>query len=202
VRGFVLLFLCATASAQKPEAPAQPAQPELNFDLFDEKKPAPPSPEELLKKEHLEKTVKLRRALLTSHQALGFATLGVMAVTLIIGQLDYQDKFARDGTYTQKYENAHLGLAVATTGLFAATGVTALVAPNPYPKPIKFDAAFVHKGLGILATAGMVAQLILGPVAKLRAGQLDERDIVTAHLAIGYVTWAALFGQMLTFMVK
>jgi len=141
----------------------------------------------------LESKVRLRRSVLVWHQALGFVTLAGLAAACVIGQLNYDDKYL-SGTDNGRFYNAHLGLGVGTGALFAVTGILALAAPNPYPKPIKFDTALLHKLAMALATAGMVAQMVLGPITAAREGKLDQRQWATAHLVTGYAT----FGFMAT----
>jgi hypothetical protein len=173
----------------------------FDFDLEGEKKK---SPEDEAKEQKrlakLEKDVSVRRKLLISHQALGFATLAVFAAQLVIGQLHYQDKYSRDGTLTNVYESPHLALGVTTATLFASTGIVALAAPNPYPKPIKFDAALVHKLSMAVAAAGMVAQIIMGPISAHRDGNLDQRDFAPAHLITGYTTFAFMSAGVLSYV--
>jgi hypothetical protein len=197
----------AAATPENKPAPAAsskesgaPSGGELNFDLFNEPKQSPVEKareQERLAK--LERAAKMRRTLLQAHQAIGFITLGALAATLVIGQLNYQDKYG-GGDDRGTYYNAHLGLAIATSATFATTGILALAAPNPYPKPIKFDAALVHKASMAAATAGMVAQLILGPITMYHEGRLDQRDLALAHLVTGYATFGFMTAGVLAYV--
>ena len=182
-RLLALSLVISLAHAQPSPSPAP-----LDFDLFGEKAQA-----DAARLAALDKKVKLRRSMLKWHQGLGFATLGLLALTLVIGQLDYQDKYAL-GDDTGQFHDAHLGLGIGSTLVFAATGALAIFAPNPYPKPVRADRAMLHKVMMGLATAGMVAQLILGPITGMREGHLDQRDLALSHLVIGYTT----FGFMAT----
>jgi hypothetical protein len=166
----------------------------LNFDLFGEQKPPPP-----INLAAIDRRVHTRRAMLKAHQALGFITLGLLAASLVIGQLEYADKYGGGGD-TGRYTLAHAGLSGTTTVVFAATGIVALAAPNPYPKPIKLDAALVHKVSMALATAGMLAQIILGPVTASREGKLDQRDYAAAHLGIGWATFGFMTSGVLAYV--
>jgi len=121
------------------------------------------------------------------HQGFGIAMVIAMAATMIVGQLAYQDKYG-GGDDSGSYNSAHLGLGVGTTALFATTGLLALLAPNPYKKPIKADTALIHKVAFAIATVGMVAQIVLGPVTAAREGKLDQRDLALAHLITGWTT--------------
>ena len=195
--------LADQAPAAPPEAspppataapPAKAAEDDFNFDL------TPPTPTGAATSQvpklalapdpaAIERSVKLRRRMLTVHQGVGFATLGVMAATLVLGQLYWNDKYG-GGDYTGDFNAPHLALSIGTTALYATTGLLALFAPNPYPKPVRFDTALVHKLSMILATVGMVAQVVLGPVAYYREGKLDQKPIALAHTITGYATFA------------
>jgi hypothetical protein len=174
-------LMCGQAGAQKSD-----------FDFnFGEKKVDPGTQAEDARKAALiDRQVRTRRRVLQVHQAFGFITLGALAATLVIGQLNYQDRYAAGGTDDRRYYDAHLGLALGTTATFSITGILALAAPNPYKKPIKADTALLHKIAMGLATAGFVAQIILGPITASREGKLDQRDYAIAHLVTGYATFA------------
>lgn len=179
-----------SSAAAAPQATQAPAKSDLDFDLMaDSPKSAGPTPEELRRSLELDGKVRLRRQMLTAHQVFGFVSLAALAATLVVGQLNWLDKY-HSGDFTGRYEDAHLGLGIATTGVFSVTGALALFAPNPYPKAIRFDTALVHKVSMILATAGMVAQIVLGPVITARVGKLDQPNIALGHLVTGYATFA------------
>jgi hypothetical protein len=191
VLGALLCLAGSSAGAAEPQAPppreGPPAQTDpFAFDLLAE----PPKPGPAGRPPaQLEREVRRRRALLRAHQAFGFVTLGLLTATVVLGQLNYVDQYV-SGDFTLRYHGPHLGLAVASAASFATGGVLALAAPNPYPKPIRFDPALLHKLMMGLATAGMVTQLILGPVtARARVGRLDQPDHALSHLVTGYATW-------------
>lgn len=193
----------STPAPSGPVAPrALPAKPpsttsptpsgaDMSFDLFGEKTKT--GPEEQAEKERiakLERKVHLRRALLKWHQALGFATLAALAVTDIIGTLNYYDKYDANGIDTGKFSTWHEGLGIGTTGLFGITGILALAAPNPYPKPIKLDAALLHKMSMLMAAICFTAQIVMGPIMAVSDGKLFQKDMAVAHLAIGWGAFA------------
>jgi hypothetical protein len=190
-----------TAAAPVVSAPAhstaaapliRPASaPELDFDLLDtgHASTPPPSPAEARRQQHIERLVRLRRPMLLAHQALGFTTLAALTATVVVGQLNYYDKYM-SGDYSGRYEAAHLGLGISTAILFGATGLLAVSAPNPYPKPVRLDTALVHKVSMALATASMLTQVVLGPLTASRVGRLDQADLAAAHLVAGYAAWA------------
>jgi len=196
----MMCFLSATVRA---EDPPPPKAPDLNFNLFEEKPKLTPA-EEAAKARHeadIARKVALRRKLLVTHQALGFATLGLLAITLVLGTLNYVDKYG-GGNDTGDYYTAHTVFAGMATTTFALTGILALVAPNPYPKPRRFDTAMLHKILMGLACAGFVAESILGPITASREGKLDQRAWALSHLVIGYGTFGFMGAGTLAFVFK
>ena len=121
----VFLVLAISAHAQEaspdggaptdggaPPAAAQKPGDEFNFEL----QPAPVKPNLLddAAQRKLESRVKLRRKLLTAHQVLGFITLGLLAVTNIIGTLVYVDKYG-GGTDTGTLYPYHEWFSIGTT---------------------------------------------------------------------------------------
>ena len=188
---------------------AVPAAGGLDFDLFgDTPKKAmsatPATPGVDLKAtapdlEKLERKVRLRRSMLQLHQGFGFATLGLLAVTLVIGQLNYIDKYG-GGDFTGRYQYPHLGLALASSASFATGGLLGVLSPTPYPKPIRADAALLHKVMMSIATAGMAAQLALGVVTAAKGGELIQRDLALTHMVIGYGTFASMLTGYLAFV--
>ncbi|HWE29109.1 MAG TPA: hypothetical protein VHB97_13970 [Polyangia bacterium] len=183
----------APAATDGTAAPAAPAtKSDLDFNLFgDEKKKSPlDEAREADRIARLERSVRLRRKLLVAHQILGFATLAAVAATDVIGQLNYDDKYTKSGSDTGKFYNTHEDLGIITTALFATTGVLALAAPNPYPKPIKLDAALLHKASMAAAAACLLLQIVLGPITATRDGKADQRDLVITHLVSGYGMFA------------
>ena len=206
----------AQESAAPPSTPAPAAAPsdgstaaapaakgsDLDFNLFgDEKKKSPlDEAREADRLARLERAVRLRRKLLIAHQILGFATLAAVAATDVIGQLNYDDKYTKSGSDTGKFYNTHEDLGIITTALFATTGVLALVAPNPYPKPIKFDAALVHKASMAAAAACLLLQIVLGPITASRDGKADQRDLVVTHLVSGYAMFAFMSAGTLAYV--
>lgn len=202
-----------TSGQVKPEAPAQDAKPaapkgdSLDFDLFgDQPKPAQPGTAPGLnlaaptvEAQKIERSVHTRRRMLQLHQGFGFATLGLLAVTLVIGQLNYVDKYG-GGDYTEKYQVPHLALALGTAAFFATDGILAVAAPTPYKKTIRADAALLHKVMMSIATAGMVTQLALGFVTAAKGGDLIQRDLALGHMVVGYATFASMLTGYLSYV--
>lgn len=199
----------AVPSTPAPSAPTSPralptkppSQGDFGFDFGDETQKS--GPEEAKEKERiakLERKVRLRRSILQWHQALGFVTLAALAVTDVIGTLSYYDKYTANGSDTGRFSTWHEGLGIGTTGLFGITGILALSAPNPYPKPLKLDAALLHKLSMLMAAACFTAQIVMGPIMAVSDGKLYQRDMALAHLVIGYGAFAFMGVGTLAFV--
>ncbi len=176
----------------------------MDFDLFSDQPKITPAAAaaDQAKADRLAEQVKIRRRVLVSHQVIGFVTLAAMAATVVLGQVNYVARYGsfNNGMDYDRYNNAHLGLSIATSGLFTTLGVLGLAAPNPYPKPIKLDAALVHKVTMALATAGMVTQLILGPLTTYYSGQLEQRNMALGHVITGYATFGFMTAGVLAYV--
>ena len=74
---------------------------------------------------------------------------------------------------------------------------TAVLAPNPFEKPLRLDTATVHKASMIVATAGMATQIVLGIVTASREGRVSQRDdVLTIQVELVEVeTGARLWGE-------
>jgi hypothetical protein len=171
------LLIASTALAQK--------KPD-DFELL----PEAAKPVDREKAEKLQQELETRRTLLQLHQGTGLVLLGGMAATCVFGQLEYSDKYGGGGD-TGKWHAAHQISAYGTAGLFATAGLLAVFAPSPLPRRPGIDTATLHKTFMAIATAGMVAQVVLGIVTAKSEGNIDQRDFALAHLFVGYATAAA-----------
>jgi hypothetical protein len=114
-----------------------------------------------------------------------------MAASCIIGQLNYNDLYG-GGSGRGSYMLPHQLLVYSTTGLFTATGIYALLAPQPYNKPLKFDTGLVHRIAAIGATAGMVAQVVLGFITARTADAGNPsglHEMAKIHDVVGWTTF-------------
>jgi hypothetical protein len=172
------------SDAKKAAAKTKAAEPPgMDFDLLGAPKPPPPSADA--------GALRLRRTMLTAHQGIGFGLIGLELATTIVGQLNYSDRF-HGGPSTARYQLSHAALAYTTLGVFAVNGVIALLAPSPIKKPMQMDRVMVHRIGLFTAAAGMAAQGVLGVYTRQREGYLNQERLATTHLAIGYVTLAAM----------
>ena len=182
--GFLLAIALAGAPIQLALAQQEPQQQD-DFDLLPKAKGPDPAAQKAL-----ERKLSLRRDMLQLHQLGGFLTAASMGLTVAVGQANYADKYGGGGD-TGRFRTLHLALGFTTAGLFALTGSLALFAPSPLEKPLRLDTATIHKISMAVATAGMLAQIILGPITASKDGQLSQRDFALAHQIIGYTTFVA-----------
>jgi hypothetical protein len=173
------------APAQPAPSPAPAPAPADDFDLLPKEK----VPDAAVQQELIHK-LELRRKMLQLHQLGGFVTLGLMGTTVVLGQLNYSDKYGGGGD-TERFMVWHRWLGISTAVVFAAAGALAVFAPSPLEKPVRLDTATVHKIALAIASAGIVAQIILGPVIASKQGQLSQRDFALAHQIVGYTTLVA-----------
>jgi hypothetical protein len=161
----------------------------MDFDLLE---PAPTAAEApRLMDPKLEKAIAFRRTMLTVHQGLGIATAVTLATTVVVGQLNFNDRYRGFGD-TGRYRRWHKGLVIGSSSLFAGTGLLGLLAPTPFKKEFRWDTITFHKIFMAVATAGMLAQWALGLSTRNQEGQLSQVDLARAHQAVGYVTMGAL----------
>ena len=180
------------AQARSPQQPeGRPSQsPEQDFDLLAPQK----APDEATKQRDLElmQDLRRRRTMLQLHQIGGYATLATVTAAVVLGQINYLDKYAGGGD-TGKWMTPHAIAAFTAAGVFTATGLLAVLAPSPLEKPARVDTATLHKIAMAVATAGFIAQVVLGPITASKEGQLSQRDFALAHQIIGYTTLAATY---------
>jgi len=128
VASAALCLLSVSRAAAQQTAPSRPAD---DFELLPPEKP--PDLAERLRQHRIEEGIARRRALLTVHQAVGLGMLAGLATTVVLGQLNYQDKYGGGGD-TGRWYNAHRDAALITSAFFATAGTLALLAPNPSRK--------------------------------------------------------------------
>lgn len=130
-----------------------------------------------------------RRWMLRTHQILGITTWVLMAGTVVVGQLNYNQLYGSGGN--RKWQTPHRVLVLSTSVAFGGTAAFAIFAPNPYEKPLRFDTGLVHRIAVIGATLGMLSEAVLGWTATHQAdagNQNNLRTMARAHQIIGYTT--------------
>jgi hypothetical protein len=158
------------------------------------------APSDAAQLSRLQAKVKLARRLMPWHRALGLMTLAMLAVSNILGSLDYYDKYDARGTDTGQFAGWHEGVSIGATATFAATGALALIAPNPYRQPLALDRTLVHKLAMALAAVGFVAQIVIGPITSASDGKLYQRDLAVTHLVVGWATLGFMSAGVLSYV--
>ncbi len=128
----------------------------------------------------LRQVVQVRRRMLSLHQVLGLATVGVMGATVVAGQIAYNGNGS----------GLHKALIPITTGMYGATAALALLSP---PKLLSrgggWDTVKVHRWLAVLHVAGMILTPMLAPD--------DGEGNRSLHRTLGYATFATFSTAML-----
>jgi hypothetical protein len=171
-------------SASKPTG----KPPRDDFDLLPKEPPL--SAAALARQRELERQLAKRRTMLQYHQIGGFLTVGSLAATVVLGQLNYLDKYGGGGD-VGTYRAWHRWVAATATAIFAGTAALAVFAPVPIEKQARLDTAMVHKIAMTVAAAGMATQIVLGIVTASKEGQYAQRNFALAHQIVGYTTLAA-----------
>jgi hypothetical protein len=171
------------AQPQQP-APTQPGDIEL---LPPEQKPDAAA---LAHQAQIERSISRRRTMLQIHQVAGFATLASLTAAVALGQANYLDKYGGGGD-TGRFQTPHAIAAYSAAAIFASTGLLAILAPDPLPKPGRWDTARLHEIAMAVATAGYATQIVLGILTGSKEGSVSQRDFALAHQIIGYTTLAA-----------
>jgi hypothetical protein len=161
---------------------AQPEGPSLDFELLGEAPKAAAVAED--------PALRTRRKMLNLHQGLGLGLLGLQLASTVTGQLNYNDKFGVSNT--GRYQATHQFLTYTNLATFAVVGGIALFAPRDKAAKGGYGRTTIHKVGMAVATAGMIGQGVLGIQTARREGYLDKQDYGRSHLALGYLTLAAM----------
>jgi len=180
-----------TAEKAAGDKPADGKQP-LDFDFFGDKPAGGEKADaDAIDREQQSQT---RRWMLKTHQTLGITTWALMAATVTVGQLNYNQLY-RGGGGSTKWQGPHQILVLSTSLAFAATAAFAIFAPTPYKKPLHFDTGLIHRIAVIGASLGMVAEGLLGwwSTHQGNAGNPNRlSSMVLTHQIIGYTTFGFL----------
>lgn len=187
----------ASTEQQGEEKPSTDKE-SLDFNFFPDKAAAaagangqqPPNPGTDLSPADAEAKSHTRRWMLKTHQTLGITTWALMAATVVVGQLNYNQLYGGGGGGTQ-WQTPHRWLVLSTSTLFATTAAFSIFAPNPYPKPLRLDTGLIHRIAVIGATLGMVSEIALGWMSSHQASAGNPNNLRTmarAHQIVGYTT--------------
>jgi len=130
-----------------------------------------------LNAEQRKKELAIRRVMLTSHQVLGFITLGGMVAQGIVGGQLYNGKF--------NLRTTHEMLGRGVTLSYGLTAAASRFAPPPLiNRDKKITSIRLHKWLSIVHMSGMIATNILGNSIK------NNPELKPVHRAVAYTTFA------------
>ncbi|MBN9681552.1 MULTISPECIES: hypothetical protein [unclassified Corallococcus] len=169
------------------------SEPSLDFDLLT---PEAEASKGLLDPD-LQKDLETRRTMLKLHQGLGLAMAGGLTAATVLGQLQFNESF-RGGGDNRSLLAWHRGVVIGTSVLFATVGTLGVLAPDPVERPFQWDTVTFHKIFMSLATAGMIAQAVLGILATHSYGEITEPKYATAHQVVGYATLGCVAAGIVT----
>lgn len=135
-----------------------------------------------------EKELKIRRAMLVSHQVMGFVTLAGYVVQGILGAKLYNAK----GADYERLHKAHETSATLINYSYGATALLAFTAPPPLvAERHGLSSIRLHKYLSIIHLTGMIATNVL-------AHQIDKNpDLKPYHRTAAYATFGAFATSIL-----
>jgi hypothetical protein len=141
-----------------------------------------------------------RRTLLTLHQIGGFATVGLMIPTLILGQRNINNwNAAAAGTapFDRQLDRTHKMWAGITFAAYMTTASLAIFSPPPLIRRDEgLNTVTVHKTLAWIHFTGMIATPILGMLAQGSHSASQASNYRTAHQITAYITAAALTASL------
>ncbi|WP_223640255.1 hypothetical protein [Corallococcus sp. EGB] len=183
----------AASKTQDSSGTTPSSEPGLDFDLLTPEAEASKG----LLDPNLQKELETRRTMLKLHQGLGLAMAGGLTAATVLGQLQFNRSF-RGGGDDRSLLAWHRGVVIGTSVLFATVGTLGVLAPDPVERPFQWDTVTFHKIFMSLATAGMIAQAVLGILATHSYGEITEPKYATAHQVVGYATLGCVAAGIVT----
>jgi hypothetical protein len=163
--------------------------------------------------------IKRRNSIASIHRTFGITTWAAMTATVALGIIDYYNLYGFGAGIGDNpcVKGTAIGgdggcsafrplksiAAYTTTALYATTFTLSLMMPDPdnlsEGKGEFASTLRLHKTLRWVHFAGMIAQILIGPVIALGLGGLDRANhystlqaLATVHMGLGLVTWGAL----------
>lgn len=134
--------------------------------------------------EERDRELKIRRAMLVTHQALGLVTLGQMVAQGIVGSKLY------NGQFNMKDTHEALATGINIT-YFSTTGLALLAPPKMLDERKGYSSIKVHKYLALLHLASMITVDVL-------ADQLEQHpDLRKYHRAAAFTAFGSLAAAMI-----
>lgn len=145
-----------------------------------------------------------RRKMLKWHQGLALTAFGLLTAQTVVGQLYWNKLQGFDST--DNLQMVHKVLGFTSFATYALAAPLAIFAPDAAADREGFDPMNIHRGLAFVHGAGMAVMPFFGMYIadqKTKAGTTQERidTLRAAHLATGYVTWAAMAGAYLVIII-
>jgi hypothetical protein len=169
------------------------SEPSLDFDLLTPEAEASAG----LLDPGLQDKLETRRTMLKLHQGLGLGMAGGLTAATVLGQIQFNRSF-RGGGDDRSLLAWHRGVVIGTSLLFATVGTLGLLAPDPVERAFQWDTVTFHKIFMSMATAGMIAQAVLGILATQSYGEITEPKYATAHQVVGYATLGCVAAGIVT----
>ncbi len=177
-----------------PSAAAASKPAGLDFDFFPPESGSAAGSKRAARDVRIDELARTRRHRLHVHQVLGMTTWALMGASCVIGQLNYNDLYG-GGSGRGNYLMPHRLLVYSTSILFGVTAAYALLAPQPYKRPLRFDTGLIHRIAMIGATAGMLAQVVLGFITARTADAGNPTGLAEKAKIHAIVGWST-FGLM------
>ncbi len=159
----------------------------------------------------LQERARQRRRLTRAHMSLGISTWASMTATLVLGGLQFADKYVFDdagqnrcdrgeailGSWNCDVPVMHLSFAILTTVLYSTAFALSFAMHDPELSQAEGDRAQrlrTHRILRWIHLAGMAIQIVEGLIlANVDFGNnTAEQAIASIHLSFGALTWGAL----------
>ena len=139
----------------------------------------------------------VRRTMLTMHQIGGFLTLGSMLTAVYFGQKSLSSPYT--GQRNDPYRSSHQTFVTTTIGLYAATGLLAILSPPPLIRRDETSTITIHKTLAWIHVAGMIVTPILGKQIFKRGpvGRYADVNQARYHQISAYITTAVFAASLI-----
>jgi len=137
-----------------------------------------------LSPEERERELRIRRTMLTTHQILGFATMGAMVAQGIIGAKLYNGNIGLKDTHEAM-------AAVVNFGYFTTASLALFAPPKMLDERKGYSSIKVHKALAVVHLSAMIATNIL-------ASQIESHpNLRPYHRAAAYTAFGAFAASMI-----
>jgi hypothetical protein len=133
--------------------------------------------------ENRERELKLRRTMLTTHQFLGFVTLGGMVAQGVVGSKLYD----RDYDLLQLHKTLATGINIT---YFSTAGLSLFAPPKMLDERKGISTIKIHKALAVVHFSGMIATNILANSIY------SNPDLRSLHRAVAFTTFGAYAASM------